>query len=147
MTQSGGQKYRGLPINPASHKAYRGGSATAPTVPTTKTEADLLLYPDRGCIARFAFVVGLMKWTITMGTPAQTDRGSVILIDRQQKFEKVRVFKDGLAHNEGVFRVESKDLPLGGLPVKFFEGAHPPCPHLFCKKPPPQPSNNLVTLR
>ena len=134
MTQSGSQKYRGPPINPASHKAYRGGSATAPTVPTTKTEADLLLYPGRGCIARFALVVSLMKGTSTMGTPSETNLGSMLPIDMQQKFEKVWVLKEDSAHNKGVFRVESKDSPLENLQVKFFEGARPTYPHLFCKK-------------
>jgi hypothetical protein len=146
MTQSGDQKHRSTPINPASQKAYRGGSATAAAVPTTETEADLLLYPTRGCIARFAFVVSLMKGTPAMETPSQTDRGGMILIDTQQKFEKGWILKDGLAHNGRVFSWETKDSPLRGLPVKFFEGAQPPYPHLFCKKPPKPPSNRLIAL-
>jgi hypothetical protein len=55
----------------------------------------------------------------------------MILIDMQQKFEKGWILKDGLAHNVRVFRVESKDSPLEGLPVKFFEVYNPPYPHLF----------------
>ncbi len=38
------------------------------------------------------------------------------------------------------------DSPLEGLLVKFYEGAHPTYPQVLCKKPPRQPSNNLVTL-
>ena len=30
--------------------------------------------------------------------------------------------------------------------MEFFEGAHPTYPQTLCKKPPRQPSNNLVTL-
>jgi hypothetical protein len=81
-----------------------------------------------------------------METPSQTDRGGMILIDTQQKFEKGWILKDGLAHNGRVFSWETKDSPLRGLPVKFFEGAQPPYPHLFCKKPPKPPSNRLIAL-
>ncbi|WP_434782574.1 hypothetical protein [Ferrovum myxofaciens] len=70
----------------------------------------------------------------------------MILIDTQQKFEKGWILKDGLAHNGRVFSWETKDSPLRGLPVKFFEGAQPPYPHLFCKKPPKPPSNRLIAL-
>ena len=86
--------FRKLQVIPPS--AY---SATAPTVPTTETEADLLLYPGRGCIARFALVVRLMKGTSTMGTSSETNLGSMLPINMQQKFEKVLVLKEDSAHN------------------------------------------------
>ena len=87
-------------------------------------------------------VVSLMKGTSTMGTPSETNLGSMLPIDMQQKFEKVWVLKEDSAHNKGVFRVESKDSPLEGLQVKFFEGARPHALIYFAKN---HPRNHQIT--
>ena len=56
--------------------------------------------------------------------------------------EKVRECLKFRAHNKGVFRVESKDSPLEGLQVKFFEGARPPALIYFAKN---HPRNHQIT--